>query len=202
MKRVYLADPVRAVQGQRFIKLLHQYCVDELMSRGFTGDLEPKKEVKILTSHKLKDTDVAIIHPTSGPLLIIGVRSQMSSLGNNFINYFEMEVGDVFGIHERYPLCVVGLLYLHPDKDVLPSRQIGSFDFHRAEQMFNQISNRIKGIETWGHYEEIAYLRVSFHKNPPSLDQKFPTLENLKIDNFFDKLSQKYIERNFPLLKG
>ena len=202
MKKIFLTDPKLAVRGQNFIKKLHDYCAEELSDRGFTGGLKPRAEVKVLTSHKFKDIDIAIVHPTSGPLLVIGVRSQMSSLSKNFLNYYEMEVGDVSAIHERYPLCVVGLLYLHPMKSILPGNKKESFDFDRAEKMFSLISGRQKSSDPQAHYEEIAYMRVNFHKNPPTLDQKFPTSENLKIDNFFDKLLQKNIERNFPLIKN
>ena len=115
MKRVFQNDPTAAVRGQNFMKLLHDYCINELKSRGVVkSGLTLDGEIKVLTSHKFKDMDVALIHPTSGPLLIICLRSQMSSLGKNFLNYYEMEVGDVSAIHERYPLCVVGLMYLHP----------------------------------------------------------------------------------------
>lgn len=202
MKATFLADPNTAVRGQNFIKQLHGYCMEELKARGFSGELEPKGEIKVLTSHKFKDVDVAVVHPTSGPLLVIGVRSQMSSLGKNFLNYYEMEVGDVSAIHERYPLCVVGLLYLHPTESILPGSKKESFDFDRAEKMFSLISGREKSSDPQSHYEEIAYLRVNFHKNPPTVDQSFPTLENLRIEDFFDKLLQKYIERNFPLMKN
>ncbi|MCD6282161.1 hypothetical protein J7J84_00945 [bacterium] len=200
MKRDFAANPALAVRRQSFIKMLHQYCIYELMQRGFTRSLEPKSEVKILTSHKYKKADVAVVHPTSGPMLIIGVRSQMSSLGNNFKNYFEMEVGEVSSIHERFPLCVVGLLYLHPERDFIPSRRIGPFDFGRAATMFSVITGREKGEDPLGLYEEIAYLKVDFVRDPPTIDNAFPVLDQLRIDDFFDKLQQKHAKRNFPLL--
>lgn len=199
MKATFEEDPNKAVRGQNFIKQLHDYCIEELKARGFTGDLEPEKEVKILTSHKYKDVDVAVIHPTSGPLLAIGVRSQMSSLSKNFINYFEMEVGDVTGIHERYPLCVVGLLYLHPTQPILPGSESQTFNFDRAEKMFNQITERERGGDQYGEYEEVAYIRANFHEDPVSVDQSFPTLDNVRIDEFFDKLHKKFMERNYYL---
>ena len=144
--------------------------------------------------------DVAVVHPTSGPLLIIGVRSQMSSLGKNFLNYYEMEVGEVSSIHERYPLCVVGLLYLHPTVSILPGSEKQTFDFKKAENMFSLITGREKPHDPEGIYEEIAYIRINFDQDPPTLDEGFPKHEDLRLENFFDKLLQKYIERNFPLL--
>lgn len=203
MKRIFSSDPVAAVRSQSFIKRLHQYCIEELKDRELDldkGDLKLEGEVKILTSHKFKDMDVAVVHPTSGPLMILGVRSQMSSLSKNFLNYYEMEVGEVSSIHERYPLCVVGLLYLHPAVSILPGSENQTFDFKRAENMFSLITGREKPHDPHGIYEEIAYLRVNFEQDPPVLDENFPEREELKLENFFDKLLKKYIERNFPLI--
>lgn len=202
MKAIFKADPNLAVRGQNFIKLLHTYCIEELKERGLDQNgLILSGEYKVLTSHKFKDMDVALVHPTSGPLLIISLRSQMSSLSKNFLNYYEMEVGDVSAIHERYPLCVVGLIYLHPSKSILPGREHEPFNFNRAEKMFKLISGREKRSDPEGHYEEIAYLRVDFEKDQPLLDKQFPENRDLSVENFFDKLLEKYAERNFPLLK-
>lgn len=201
MKAVFQTNPVAAIRGQNFIKLLHNYCIQELRVRGIEKPgLSLNGEIKVLTSHKFKDMDVALVHPTSGPLLIVCVRSQMSSLSKNFLNYYEMEVGDVSAIHERYPLCVVGLIYLHPSKSIVAGKEKETFDFNRAEKMFKLISGREKSSDQNGHYEEIAYLKVDFESNPPILDQNFPTNENLRLTDFFDKLVDKFDERNFPLL--
>jgi hypothetical protein len=201
MKAVFRADKVAAIRGQSFIKMLHTYCIEELKARNLEKPgLILSGETKILTSHKFKDMDVALIHPTSGPLLIICIRSQMSSLSKNFLNYYEMEVGDVSAIHERYPLCVVGLLYLHPARSIVEGKGGENFDFSRAEKMFKLISGREKSSDAAGHYEEIAYMKVDFEKDPPVLDRDFPTNQNLRLENFFDKLIEKFDERNFPLL--
>lgn len=203
MKAIFNADPKLAVRGQNFIKLLHTYCIDELKARGIDKNGPTLSgEVSVLTSHKFKDMDVALVHPTSGPLLIICLRSQMSSLSKNFLNYYEMEVGDVSAIHERYPLCVVGLMYLHPAKSILPGKEKEIFDFDRAEKMFKLISGREKGSDPQGHYEEIAYLKIDFESTPPLLDERFPKNNDLGLVDFFDKLLEKYTERNFPLLKN
>lgn len=204
MKNVFINDRNAAIRGQVFIKMLHNFCISELEKRGFSGkngELRPEGEVKVLTSHKFKDIDVAVIHPTSGPLLVIGVRSQMSSLSKNFLNYYEMEVGDVSAIHERYPMCVVGLLYLHPSASIVSGKETEGFNFGRAEKMFRLITGRTKTNDPISHYEEIAYLRVNFDQMPPTIDNDFPTITELKLDSFFDKLVDKYMERNFPLIK-
>lgn len=202
MKALFKSDPTVAIRGQNFIKLLHSYSLEELRKREVEkGGLILAGEAKILTSHKFKDMDVSLVHPTSGPLLIVCVRSQMSSLSKNFLNYYEMEVGDVSAIHERYPLCVVGLIYLHPAKSIVDGKSSETFDFTRAEKMFSRIAGREKGTDPLGHYEEIAYLKVDFEKDPPALDEHFPANKDLRLDNFYDSLVAKFTERNFPIIK-
>lgn len=203
MKKIFQKDPMVAVRSQGFIKVLHSFCIEELKLRGAKTLSKHKllllPEAKILTSHKNKNIDVAIVHPTSGPLLVIALRSQMSSLSKNFLNYFEMEVGDVTSLHERFPMCVVGLLYLHPTTSILPGKEKEIFDFARAEKLFSLITSRNRQSDPYGLYEEIAYLRVDFHKNPPIISKNFPSNGDLRIDDFFDKLWKKFTDRNFVL---
>lgn len=56
MKATYDLDPVKAVRGQGFIKMLHKYIADDLRSRLTTTALrdgvEVKEEVKLFGSHK------------------------------------------------------------------------------------------------------------------------------------------------------
>lgn len=201
MKACFVEDRNKAIRGQNFIKMLHDFCVQEMTAREMAqGDIKIVSEAKILTSHKYKNFDVALVHPTSGPLVAISLRSQMSSLSKNFSNYYEMEVGDVYAMHERFPMCVVGLIYLHPLSSLVPDHEDIYFNFDKAEKMFGLINGREKPTESFGHYEEIAYMRVDFHQDPPVLDTDFPTKPNLRLDNFFDNIYQKFVDRNFHLL--
>src|SRR5690606_9563549 len=72
------------------------------------------EEAKILGSHKSKDVDVAVVHPQSGPLVLVGVRSQMSSVGKNVLTYYQDIVGEAVSLQERYPMTVHSYVYLHP----------------------------------------------------------------------------------------
>jgi hypothetical protein len=82
MKRTYLADPTVSVRGQTFINLLHDYCVDELSSINIPRE-KIFKEATIFGSHKPKNVDVAVIDKVNGPFIVIGIRSQMSSVSKN-----------------------------------------------------------------------------------------------------------------------
>lgn len=44
--------------------------------------------------HTPKDVDVAVMDPDNGPLMLVGVRSQMSSVGKNQPNDYEGIVGE------------------------------------------------------------------------------------------------------------
>lgn len=113
MGRDYRADPVKAVRSQGFINHLHDYLADDLDSRltkwaRKSRGVYVKKEAKLLGVAKDKNVDVAVIDPQNGPLLIIGARSQMSSIGNNVPGYFEGVIGDAMALEERFPMSHQG----------------------------------------------------------------------------------------------
>ena len=105
MKRTYLTDPTKAVRGQGFIYLLHDYCVEELVSVGVPRE-KIFKEATVFGSHKPKDVDVAVIDEVNGPFIIVGIRSQMSSVGKNILTYYEEIIGDCISLHDRFPMAV------------------------------------------------------------------------------------------------
>ncbi len=82
----YAPNPTRAVRSQSFIKILHRHLAEELDSRltpwaRKSRGVYVNEEAKLLGVAKDKSVDVAVIDPQNGPLLIIGARSQMSSIG-------------------------------------------------------------------------------------------------------------------------
>jgi len=93
MKKIFEADPEKAVRSQEFIKTFHGFIAEDL--RGFltkqsvVAGVTVKEEAKIFGSFKSKDVDVAVIHPLNGPLILVGVRSQMSSVGKNVLTYYQ-----------------------------------------------------------------------------------------------------------------
>lgn len=109
MGKDYRADPVKAVRSQTFINHLHDHLADDLESRltrwaRKSRGVYVKKEAKLLGVAKDKNVDVAVIDPQNGPLLIIGARSQMSSIGKNVPGYFEGVIGDAMALEERFPM--------------------------------------------------------------------------------------------------
>lgn len=215
MHRLYSDDPVRAVRGQHFIKTLHGHIAAELKQRLHPDAVRMgvyiKEEAAILGSHKSKDVDVAVMHPTSGPLLLVGVRSQMSSVGRNVLTYYQDIVGEAISLQERYPMTVHSYVYLHPltykeekaQTKTLPARTVTiETDYARYAKMYRAITGRddkfyrvLSGI-----YDQFAYLVVDFEKSPAELrddlvKQAVPDTD-LSLETFVDRLVATYKRRN------
>ncbi|GHV83675.1 hypothetical protein AGMMS50212_10150 [Spirochaetia bacterium] len=192
MKTIYLTAPEASVRSQKFINVLHDYCITELHRVGIDdSNFQIIKEATIYGSHKPKDVDVAVIENINGPQIIIGIRSQMSSVAKNILTYYEEIIGDCISLHDRFPmavLCYVYLLPKHPIKDGL----VESVNLERAEQLFERITGRNDWRATKDKYEHFAFLKIDFENDPPTLIDTIPLLS---IDNFFDNILKTYNDR-------
>lgn len=200
MKRIYEEDPKKAVRSQKMINKLHEFSVRELKRLGISErKVAIKLEGKIFGSHKPKDVDVAVIHPEAGPLIVVSVRSQMSSIDKNFLGYYEGIIGDVISLHDKYPDLVVGELYMLPKETIITGqdgrRRVEPHDLRKKEQLFKRITNRKSGSERTDKYEHLAFLAVDFVKDPPEV-LDIPKDETMRIEDFYDKLLATYQERN------
>jgi len=192
MKKIYLDDPDKAVRSQKFINLLHDYCIDELNNVGICGDdFQIIKDATIYGSHKPKDVDVAVITNINGPQIIIGIRSQMSSVSKNILTYYEEIIGDCISLHDRFPMAVLCYVYLLPKKSIRPGSD-ETVNLERAEKLFERITGRNDWRDTKDKYEHFAFLKVDFENDPPSLIDPIPVLA---IDDFFDKILETYEAR-------
>ena len=222
MKKQYISSPTGSVRGSSFIYHLHEYCVDELAAaisedypiqiisinemktrpKGVPHTpkvpIEPHKlqlmvEATLFGSHKNKDTDIILSHYANGPQIIIGIRSQMSSVANNIENYYEGIIGECISLHDRFPMATIGYVYLlpkHPIKDGLTNEIV---DLDKAERLFQKITARPDWHSPHDKYEHFAFLKVDFEQDPPELIE---TCNLLKIDTFFDKLLDTHNDRN------
>ena len=64
------------------------------------------KEATIYGFHKPNKVDVSVIDPQNGPLVMIGIRSQMSSVAKNALTYYESIIGECISIQDRFPMAV------------------------------------------------------------------------------------------------
>lgn len=215
MDQTYRNDPVAAVRGQHFIKLLHGYIADDLRNRlhpeAVKQGVKVIEEATVLGSHKAKDVDVAVVHPASGPLALVGVRSQMKSVGKNVLTYYQDIVGEAISLQERYPMTVHSYAYLHPYSykeekkatKTLSARTVTIVPDHaRYAKMYRAITGRDDRLfrSVTGLYDEFAYMVVDFEKNPAMLRddlvQKAVPDTNLSITTLVDRIVKTYKRRN------
>lgn len=205
MHAVYAADPVVAVRGQAFIKLLHEHIAQELESRltpwAQRRGVYIKKEAMIFGSHKPKDVDVAVIDPTNGPLVMVGVRSQMSSVAKNVLTYYQDIVGECISLQDRFPMCTYGYAYLHPLASIKQGSSGEVISHARYARLYEAISGRDGRAYTQlrGVYDEFAYLVVDFDKAPPELRDDLvraavPDMD-MSIVTLVDRLLDKFAKR-------
>lgn len=204
MHLLYQADPVAAVRSQGFIKVLHKYIADELRGRlhpaAIRQGVQVIEEAKLFGSHKPKDVDVAVIHPNNGPLMVVGVRSQMSSVGKNVLTYYQDIVGECISLQDRFPLATYGYAYLHP----LAPPDGAVLDHRRFARMYEAISGRDgrNYREIQGVYDHFAYLVVDFAQSPPKLcDDVFEGQVDLdlSVTTFVDRMIETFQRRNIWL---
>lgn len=208
MKAKYDADPVRAVRGQGFIKMLHKHVADGLRDRlsdsARRQGIEVKDEVRVFGSHKPKDVDVAVVHPDNGVLLSVGVRSQMASVRKNVLEYYQGIIGECISLQDRFPMAVYGYVYLHPLETAAHEHP----DHPRYARMYAAITGRDgKGYKDLrGIYDQFAYLVVDFDQAPlPGIrddvvQQGVPVEKaDLRIETFVDRLVETFQERNIWL---
>lgn len=207
MRQVYEADPAKAVRGQAFINLLHAYLVDQLNGRisksGKKRGLEVRTERTILGAHKPKDVDVAVIDPDNGPLLLVGVRSQMSSVGKNALTYYEGIIGECISLQERFPMAVHGYVYLMPLSSIKPGKTSEKIDHTRYARMYAAIHGR--GGQDYkskrGIYDQFAYMVVDFTPDPPAIRNDLVAIPDvdLRIETFVDRMVETFIQRELFL---
>jgi hypothetical protein len=205
MGETYRSDPNVAVRGQTFIRLLHEYVATQLEARltrfAKRRGIVVRPEAKILGSTKPKDVDVAVVDPDNGPLLLIGVRSQMSSVGKNVLTYYEGIVGECISLQQRFPMGTHGYIYLHPLRSIKEGKQSESIDHGRYARMYAAVTGR-SGADyknQVGIFDQFAYMVVDFETSPPTLHDDLvrsavPNLD-MSIDTFVERMIETFKSR-------
>lgn len=212
MKTGFWEDPELAVRSQSFIKTFHKYIADELRSRltakAVKSGIKVVEEAKVFGSFKSKDVDVAVIHPSNGPLLLIGVRSQMSSVGKNVLTYYQDIVGECISLQERFPMTTMGYAYVHPLHITPWQKKDGGWtkDEHpnhsRYARMYASIGERDDRLykNLHGSYDHFAYAVLDFESDPVRLrddivKRAVPELD-MSITTFVDRMVETFLRRN------
>ena len=207
MHEIYAQEPDRSVRNQTFIKILHEELSTDLRDRLTKSALKRGtkvvKEANIYGSHKPKDVDVSVIDPNNGPLLMIGVRSQMSSVAKNALTYYEGIIGECISLQDRFPMAVIGYVYLMPLRPIKKGKETESIDHSRYARMYDAIAGRTGQSykEIRGIFDQFAYMVVDFNVTPPTLcDSLLVNVRNyLSITTFIDRMVQTFKQRHIFL---
>jgi hypothetical protein len=191
---------------------------EELERRGRRHEIyppigKPSPELKITGFIKAKKQDVVVLLDGDRPSLekikdghlegevdevgkavsersmVVGIRSQMSSVGKNFDTLMERAFAETLNLRLRLPGLVMGEVYLLPvveyDDKKMKSNRIafnkGSVPVEKFIRTFLAISGRPPAQN--GHelykYERTALVLVDFRKSPPKV---YLDLDELKRD--------------------
>lgn len=212
MKGIFEANPEAAVRSQEFIKTFHRFIAQDLDSfitpKARAAGVKVVEEAPVYGSYKSKNVDVAVIHPTNGPLILVGVRSQMSSVGKNVLTYYQDIVGEAISLQERFPMCTTGYAYVHPF-EVRPWQKRNG-DQTRAEapnhrryaRLYAAIGQRDDRLykHMTGSYDHFAYCVADFHANPiavrDDIVKRSVTNLDLSIRTFVPRLIGTFHARN------
>ncbi|MCQ1954129.1 hypothetical protein [Arthrobacter sp. zg-Y238] len=212
MRTLFVSDPEHAVRSQSFIKRFHGHIASELRTSltpaAIKAGVKVVEEAKIFGSYKSKDVDVAVIHPTNGPLMMVGVRSQMSSVGKNVLTYYQDIVGEAISLQERFPMTTVGYAYIHPLKVVPWTTKKGTEtkaenpNHARFARMYASISGRDDRLykHQTGTYDQFSYSVVDFHSDPVGLRDDIVSAAvpevDMSIATFVPRLISTFHVRN------
>ncbi len=209
MNALYLRDGEKCVRNQSFIKLLHGHFERQIDARltdkARKAGVKVQAEAKIFGSHKPKAVDVSVIHPKNGPLMMIGFRSQMSSIGKNVLEYYQGIIGECISLQDRFPMAVIGYVYLMPLRSIKKEHEDFSINHERFAKMYGAITGR--SGHQWkllrGVYDHFAYMVVDFSKNPPTIDEGLvgPDVQkhDLRLSTFIDRMIATYKDRDLFL---
>lgn len=205
INKLYQEDPVHAVRSQELIKTLHhKLAIDlykHLSDKAKNDGVRVIEEASIYGSYKRKDVDIAVVDPNNGPLITIGVRSQMSSVGKNVLTYYQDIIGECISLQERFPMTTMGYAYLHPLYFVDKGKTIRT-DVERYAQLYSSISDRDDRLykNQLGVYDHFAYAVVDFNKDSPKLRDDIVRSRvsdiDLSITTFVDRLVTTFVKRN------
>lgn len=151
------------------------------------GDSKPARE-KILEGPLMNGYDELGLAATKSSI-VIGVRSQLSSVNKNFDTLMERAFAETMNLRMRHPYLVMGEVYLLAVKDYDEQKmkknvvgwKPGFTKVERFISIFNAISHRDNhdNIRDSFKYERSVLLLVDFSKKPAKI---YFTIDELKTD--------------------
>lgn len=221
------------IRSQQLIKMLHEFVILEIQKKIPTEWIHHDKA--IYGYPKTKEQDILVAPPlfctkkgkqeknvAVGPVMSVNVRSQLSSIDQNYDTLYERVFAEALNLHNRFPHLVLGYIYLLPkigyDDENARQNQIvrnERYDMEKYILSFMSIANRKDPNDTLWKYEKISLLIVDFEQDPPALIEDLNTLakqqivsdefaqsfsfDPLSVQSFFDDLHKILTERYYLL---
>ena len=206
MGEFYLQDPAYAVRSKKFIGMLEEHLASEITSQlseyANSQGLKVFNEKKIFQDYKVKNVDIALIDPINGPLITIGVRSQMSDIAKNVLTYYQEISGECLHLQNRYPMSTHGYVYIHPKKLIGDKKE--NIDHDRYAKLFSSIGCRTEASKVdysliKGNFDHFAYPVIDFKSKPVTFfddwKNKLNLTNDISIKNFVKNIIKTSKER-------
>ncbi len=147
---------------------------------------DDKLEEEVIKVGALKDQFDPVGKETSERSIVVGVRSQLSSIAKNIDTLMERSFAETLNLRLRLPEIVMGEIYLIPTHEYLsePMKSnsvrfnADATDIEKFVKIFNMISDRIdaEDFEQSYKYERTALIVADFRQSPPKIYQSHSDL--------------------------
>ena len=218
-------EVVKADLDQELKKFTEKFTIHPPLNRtdpelAMSGFIKSKKQdIVVLFGNEEKKPEVIKEGPLAGAInsigkkrsenaVVIGVRSQLSSVAKNFDTLMERAMAETLNLRLRLPQLVMGEVYLLPiveyDDQAMKENDIAwknsPIPIEKFINTFLGISDRAIGKDDKENYkyDRTALILVDFRQSPPKI---FLTLEELKgrgcIPNDFEANFDRLSPKNF-----
>jgi hypothetical protein len=177
-----------------------------------------RKQREVVAEGPLEGTEDIIGKDVSETAIVIGVRSQLSSVAKNFDTLMERAFAETLNLRLRLPRLVMGEVYLLPvveyDDDAMKNNRVAfkrqPIGLNKFIRTFYGISGRLAN-ETNGFYkyERTALIIADFRQTPPQLcmtpdglsragvtDDMVSKFERLSPEGFASDIIRVHAERH------
>jgi len=162
-----------------------------------------KEKEEVIEEGPLKGTKDLLGKNATKYSIVIGIRSQLSSVGKNTDTLMERAFAETFNLRLRHPYLVMGEVYMlivkEYDEQAMKENRIEFKDKYSKVEKYISIFNAMSGRNNYDQlldsykYENSALLLVDFSREPAKI---YTNLKELKEDGI---VSQAFSE-DFSLL--
>lgn len=145
-----------------------------------------EEEPEIITSGLLEGNTDNIGSKATSNSIIIGVRSQLSSINKNFDTMMERAISEPLNMRLKYPSIIMGEVYMVAvrefDEQSMKDNQVAFKNKTNVEQFiktFNEITSANRDITEQYKYDVSALILVDFSRTPVKV---YNNLDELKED--------------------